>query len=244
MIDTHCHIDLYENPHQILKECEIENIITIAMTNLPSHFQIGFPHVKLYKNVRLALGMHPLFANKHEDEFPFFVKNIDKTSYIGEIGLDFSNEGILHKDVQITTFKKILGSLKNKKKILSIHSRKAEKEILNLLIEYNISNAIFHWYSGPLALIDKIIEAGFYFSINPSMIMSENGKKIISRIPLNRLLTESDGPFIKIEKKIIRPKNVNLVINYLAYIYNIPELEIENIIKNNFKNMIAYLKMD
>lgn len=242
MIDTHCHIDQYQNPHQIISECESQNIITIGVTNLPSHFQIGFPHVEFCKKVRLALGMHPLYAHIHEKEFPLFLNNIDRTSYIGEIGLDFSREGISTKEIQIKTFNKILKSIEGKKKILSIHSRRAEKEVLDLLINYKISNAIFHWYTGSQSLINRIVESGYYFSINPSMIESENGKKNISKIPLNYILTESDGPFIKVNNKQIKPHNVSLVIDYLSKERNLTKVEIENVIFNNFKKLISSIK--
>lgn len=242
MIDTHCHIDQYQNPHQIISDCESQNIITIGVTNLPSHFQIGLPHIKFCKKVRLALGMHPLYAEMHEKEFSLFLKNIEKTSYIGEIGLDFSREGIETKEIQINTFTQILKNVQGKKKILTIHSRKAEKEVLELLVKYKIPNAIFHWYSGPLSLINKVIESGYYFSINPSMINSENGRKIISKIPLERILTESDGPFIKINKEIIKPENVILVIEYLSKERKLTITEVEKSIYGNFKRIINNIK--
>ena len=61
---------------------------------------------------------------------------------------------------------------------MSVHSRKAEKEVFELLQEYEIKNVIFHWYSGPLNLIDKIIDAGYYFSINEAMTVSISGRKL------------------------------------------------------------------
>ncbi len=242
IIDTHCHLDLYERPELIVKECEEQNILTIGVTNLPSHFQVGLPHVKLCKRVRLALGMHPLYAIKHKDEFSLFLNNINKTSYIGEVGLDFSREGITTKEIQIRTFTKILENIQGKKKILSIHSRRAEKEVLELLINYKIPNAIFHWYTGSQSLIKRIVESGYYFSINPSMIESESGKKNISKIPLNHILTESDGPFIKVNNKQIKPHNVSLVIDYLSKERNLTKVEIENVIFNNFKKLISSIK--
>lgn len=241
-IDTHCHIDQYQNPHQIIYECEEQNIVTIAVTNLPSHFQIGLPHTKLCKKVRLALGMHPLYASNHKEEFSLFLNNINKTSYIGEVGLDFSREGITTKEIQIKTFTKILENIQGKKKILSIHSRRAEKEVLELLINYKIPNAIFHWYIGSQSLINRIVESGYYFSINPSMIESENGKKNISKIPLNHILTESDGPFIKVNNKEIKPWNVSLVIDYLSKERNLTSKEVENIIYNNYKSLLSTIR--
>lgn len=242
IIDTHCHLDLYDRPELIVQECEIQNIITIGVTNLPSHFQMGLPHVKHFKYVRLALGMHPLYANMHVKEFSLFLKNIDRTSYIGEIGLDFSRKGIDTREIQINTFTEILKNVQGKKKILTIHSRRAEKEVLELLIKYKISNAIFHWYTGSQSLINSIVESGYYFSLNPSMITSENGRKIISKIPLERILTESDGPFIKINKEIIKPENVILVIDYLSKERNLTSKEVENIVYNNYKLLLSKIR--
>jgi len=241
MIDTHCHIDMYNDPLQLANECEQLGIITIGMTNLPSHFELGFNHLLKFKRVRLALGMHPLHAESHKKELPRFIRNISKTSYIGEIGLDFSKEGIATKNIQLDTFNKILYELKGHRKILSIHSRKAEKEVLRLLIENGVKSAIFHWYSGPLTLIDEIVKAGFYFSINTAMIKSKSGQEIIKRIPINYLLTESDGPFIENEGIPIRPKNLSIVYEYLSKNKFAGNHDIEKIVHENFKRMISSL---
>lgn len=242
MIDAHCHIDLYENPQSVLQNCNNEGITVLSMTNLPSHFEMGLPFFLNSKKIRLALGMHPLFAQYHEAEFSKFESNFSNTSYIGEVGLDFSREGFSTKEIQLKTFIRILNLVSGKKKILSIHSRRAEKEVLNLLLEHKVTNAIFHWYSGPLNLIDQIVEAGHYFSINPAMVKSESGKKIIERIPLERLLTETDGPFIEERGKTIMPGRVESVIQYLSTTRNEQASIINERINSNFKNLIQILR--
>lgn len=242
IIDTHCHIDLYDKPELLLTECEREGIIVFAMTNLPSHFEIGQPFFRKTKNIRLSLGLHPLYAEKHISEYPIFLRNLDKTSYIGEVGLDFSKEGINTKELQINTFIKVLEVTSNKKKILSIHSRKAEKEVLELLIKHNIENAIFHWYSGPTSLINKILGAGYFFSINPSMTTSANGQSIISKIPMNRILTESDGPFVRIEKRTIHPKDLGIIFNYISNSRNLTISQVENQIQSNLNELINRIR--
>lgn len=242
IIDTHCHIDLYKNPEKILSECESKGISVISMTNLPSHFERGFPFFQQTRKCRIALGLHPLYAQNHESEFNLFLKNIDKTSYIGEVGLDFSSEGINTKSIQIESFEMILQIVFNKKKILSIHSRKAEKEVLELLKRYRVKNAIFHWYSGSVKLIDSILESGYFFSINPKMILSKKGKDIISKIPLDRLLTESDGPFIQVNQKPINPWDIKEVLSYISETRKVSYFDIERQINVNFLNLIARIK--
>ncbi|WP_411810922.1 Qat anti-phage system TatD family nuclease QatD [Chryseobacterium scophthalmum] len=242
IIDTHCHIDLYPNPEKILQECVKANLTVISVTNLPSHFEMGYPHFKSQKRIRIALGMHPLFANLHEKEFKLFLKNISKTSYIGEIGLDFSKEGYSTKEIQIKTFTRILENIADQKKILSIHSRRAEKEVIELLDRYKIKSAIFHWYSGPLYLIDKITELGYYFSVNIAMTKSENGRKIIQKIPMNKILTETDGPFTKNNDVISKPIDVKNLHQYLSNVWAISSYEVEKVIERNFSNLVSNIR--
>lgn len=195
IIDTHCHYDMMESPEDYINKVENTGNIVIGMTNLPSHFDMGYEYIRKYKKVRLALGFHPQLADEHKDELSLFAKYLGRTSYVGEIGLDFSSEYISTRDIQISCLKHILEELQGKNKIISLHSRRAEKELFSLLLDYNIKNAIFHWYSGPLSLIPEIINQGYYFSINEAMTLSTSGKKIIEKIPKDRILTESDAPF-------------------------------------------------
>lgn len=245
IIDTHCHIDMYPNPIQVLYECEKRGVTVISMTSLPSHFELGYNHFIDKKKVRQALGFHPLIIKNYDiNEILKFEKLINKTSYIGEIGLDFSREGINTKDLQIQVFTKILSIIKNNtsRKILSLHSRGAEKEVLNHLIENKIKYAIFHWYSGNIGIINDILKSGYYFSINTSMIKSKKGIDIISRIPLDRILIESDGPYIDNKGKPIHPYELIDVYNYLAIKNNISTDETINIIKDNFFNLLRCIK--
>lgn len=227
IIDTHCHFDMMSQPEAYIRQKEQAGDIVIGMTNLPSHFEMGLPHVKRYKHIRLALGLHPLLASENKNELPLFDSLLDQTSYIGEIGLDFSKEGLSTKEDQISTLRKLLEKLEGRKKIISVHSRKAEKELFNLLCEYNINNVIFHWYSGPIDLIPSIIAKGNYFSVNEAMTVSKNGRNIIDRIPRDRILTESDAPYNN--KANINKALINLAMS-------------EDEISYNFDNLIAKIR--
>lgn len=242
MIDTHCHLDLYPDPLKLAKECEKKGILTIGMTNLPSHFEQGYRHLLGFKKVRLALGLHPLYAVAHEKELPLFHRYVDKTSYIGEIGLDFSQEGRATKEIQLTSFQTILNMIKGSKKLLSLHSRGAEKVVFQNLVKYECRSAIFHWYSGPIQLIDEISEAGFMFSINPAMIKSKNGQSVISKIPRSKILTESDGPFIKHGSRQVKPSDVLSVLEYLSKLWNFSATDVEKVINENFNKIISTIR--
>ena len=227
IIDTHCHFDMMPHPEAYISAKEKAGDIVIGMTNLPSHFRMGQPHLRSFKHVRLALGLHPLLASENKNELPLFNCLLDQTSYIGEIGLDFSKEGITTKNDQVFILRKLLEKLKGKKKIVSVHSRKAEREMVDLLREYEIENVIFHWYSGPIDLITPILDMGFYFSVNEAMCISKKGKAIIERIPRDRILTETDAPYN--ERNSIRK-----VLNYMNMS--------ENDVLQNFRQLLNRLK--
>ena len=222
MIDTHCHFDMMLKPEAYIRQKEQAGDIVIGMTNLPSHFKLGAPFIRDYKHIRLALGLHPLLATENIRETKLFREYIDQTSYIGEIGLDFSKSSNRNKNVQISVLKELLAALQGKNKIVSVHSRKAEKELLTLLCEYDIKNVVFHWYSGPTALIPEIISKGYYFSINEAMTLSKKGHSIIDVIPRNRILTESDAPYN--EKSDIIKAMANLQITEAEVFRNFSEL--------------------
>ena len=141
--------------------------------------------------------------------------------------MDFSKGGIATKNVQIEVLRDLLESLKGKKKIISVHSRKAANTLLDMLCEFNIENVIFHWYSGPVDLIPSIISRGYYLSINEVMTVSKNGRSIIENIPRTRILTESDAPFNS--KADIRKalKNIQMT---------------EDVIYDNFKSLLAHIQ--
>ena len=227
IIDTHCHYDMMESPENYINNVENTGDMVIGMTNLPSHFDIGFEHVRKYKKVRLALGFHPQLANEHKEELSLFAQYLSRTSYIGEIGLDFSSEFVSTKNIQVACLEYILKELQGKNKIVSVHSRCAEKVLFSLLLNYDIKNVIFHWYSGPLSLIPDIINRGYYFSINEAMTQSLSGRKIIDRIPIDRILTESDAPYN-------RKNNIKYALRNLG----IEERQIER----NFQKLIRIIR--
>ena len=151
--------------------------------------------------------------------------------------MDFSREGFSTKEIQIKSFEFVLDCIKTKNKILSLHSRRAEKKTLEMLNEKRIVNAIFHWYSGSLSTLRSIVNSGFYFSINSAMIQSENGKKIISEIPKELVLTETDFPFLS-------NNNISDVQFFLSKLWNVNEAESEKIFADKFNRLLKKIKPD
>jgi len=244
MIDAHCHIDLYPEPLQVARRSEQAGVVTLAMTNLPSHFALGRPHLHGFRKIRLALGLHPLHAPRHPAEYELFKQNLTLTSYVGEVGLDFSRDGAATKLQQLQSFAFVLEQVQvqDQKKLLSLHSRGAEPEVLAMLVSAGIRLAIFHWYTGPVATLKNISAHGYYFSVNPAMIRSEKGRQLIACMPPEKVLTETDGPFVQVGNRIAEPADVATVINYLAGQWRLSDAEAQVRIHSNFARLIASLK--
>lgn len=210
LVDFHCHLDLYPNHTSLINECESLSIKTLTVTNAPKVWVRNYALVKDCKHVRAALGLHPQLAHQREKELILFEKYISQTRYIGEVGLDGSQEFLHTMEVQQRVFRKILELCRQSgDKILTVHSRRATSGVLNLIQEVGFSNkgkVVLHWFTGSQSEAKTALDLGMYFSINYRMINSVSGKKLIKFLPVDRILTESDGPFINYRNSPTTPK--------------------------------------
>lgn len=241
MIDAHCHIDFYPDPVAVAREASSHGVLTIWVTNSPTAFERAIRQAIDLSNIRVALGLHPLEAHRAIGQLHRFGELCHTTSYIGEIGLDFSVHGHNSKNIQLQAFRFILKLLTGKPKFLTLHSRKAESAVIDLLDEYAICPAVFHWFSGSTAQLKRAINGGHFFSINPSMISSQKGKTLVEAIPLERVLTETDGPFSKASFRRAVPGDVELVEKHMGMVWGISREEVSSRIRSNFLRLIGPL---
>ena len=138
--------------------------------------------------------------------------------YIGEVGIDLKT-GKETKNMQISFFEELIykcNDLGNK--VISIHSRAAASEVISIIGEKFNGKIILHWYSGTKQNQERAINNGYYFSVNHAMLNSESGRKIISNIPDNRILIETDSPFISINGHTYRPSEIGKIVEGIGLI--------------------------
>lgn len=203
LIDTHFHLDCCKNHAQLYEQINREKQYTLCVTNTPQAFEKCINIYPETKYVKFALGYNPQVVAETKFNSFLFMKNLSKTRYIGEVGLDFSPNLVKYKEEQFKVFDFICKVATMNNKVLTVHSRKAEREVLEILKYNQVERAILHWYIGEEELVSKFIEQGCYFSVNNKMINSQKGMNIIRCIPKNRLLIESDMPFANKDKKEI-----------------------------------------
>ena len=126
-------------------------------------------------------------------------------------------------------------------KVLTVHSRGAAREVIAALIAAGASRAVLHWFSGTLGDVDSALGAGCWFSINPSMMRSQRGNKIVARIPRDRILVETDGPYVSVRGKAAEPKDIWSVIDYLARHWQMSRSATAALVENNLARLVRDL---
>src|SRR5438270_9304220 len=105
---------------------------------------------------------------------------------------------------------------------MSIHSRRASGAVLDFLEKYpEAGTPVLHWFSGSLRDLDRAIKLGCWFSVGPAMLSSDKGRTIAARMPCERVLTESDGPFAHLNETAIMPWQVMDAIRGLANVWRL-----------------------
>jgi len=239
--DTHFHLDLFNDDFKLVADrIENEKIFTIAVTNLPPLYTTLKNKLENnYKYIRPALGFHPELIGQYYQLVPKMWELLPESRYIGEVGLDYKTNADSKKK-QVSFFENLIDKCNSYGgKVLTVHSRRSATDIISIIGSRFNGVFILHWYSGNLKTLKKCIDSGAYFSINYSMVKTDSGKKIISQIPLNRILLESDGPFIKLNKQPFVP-NYNIhIVKKLSQILNLNYEELTLILYENFKSIIT-----
>lgn len=193
LFDTHFHLDLQKDCAEAIREIEENHVYTIAVTNLPDLFKRESKEI-FNKYIRLGLGFHPELVHQYKKQIPLMWDLLPSARYIGEVGLDYVDE--MYKDEQLCFFRELIERCRYENgKILTIHSRRAVKDVLDVIDKDYQFKAILHWFTGNKADLVRAIEAGVYFSINSAMMASKKFVEMLPSIPDDRLLLETDSPF-------------------------------------------------
>jgi TatD DNase family protein len=240
VIDFHCHLDLYPNPHVVRDECTRRNLDVLSVTTTPSAWHGTTALAANAKRIRTALGLHPQLAHERRNELTLFDTLISDAPYVGEIGLDGAPEFRKYWSDQVAVFEHILSKCGEAEgRIMSIHSRRASGAVLDYLEKSpEAGTPVLHWFSGSLRDLDRAINLGCWFSIGPAMLTNEKGRALAARMPCERVLTESDGPFAQLNGEALKPWDVERAIQELGVIWSLQPGEVEQKIDRNLNTLL------
>ena len=250
MIDSHCHLDhdpLFNNINEVLnrsKSVGLKKLLTICTSN--ESFENIKKILDLDEIIYGTYGIHP-----HETKNNKVTKNLIKENIkkhpkiigIGETGLDFYYNHS-HKDEQIKSFKEHIEASIEVDLPIIVHSRSAEHQTFEILNEYKNQKpkVLMHCFTGSYEFFKKMEKLNSYFSASGIITFSNSTdlQKTFSKIPNNKLLVETDSPFLApapMRGKKNEPSFIKYTIKRLAELKELDENEMINITSNNFENL-------
>ena len=248
--DSHCHLDysnLYDQLDDVIKRAENEKIkylLTIC-TTLKSFKKIELI-VEKYKNIYGTLGIHPHESKNYPNIDSNYISNLRKNNKkiigIGETGLDFFYN---HSDKKIQK-NLFIEHIKVASKLdlpIIVHSRNAEKETLDIIknAKKNCNlKVLIHCFTGSLDFAKKLIDLNCYISVSGIITFKNSADLLntVSKIPLDKLLVETDSPYLAPVPYRGKPNEPSYIVHTINKLSEIKKISKDEVIKNTTNNFV------
>uniref|UniRef100_A0A8D0HGE5 TatD DNase domain containing 3 n=1 Tax=Sphenodon punctatus TaxID=8508 RepID=A0A8D0HGE5_SPHPU len=252
MVDCHCHLaapEFERDIEDVVEETKKAKVLALVVVAEHSgQFERIMQLSERYPGfVFPCLGVHPVQGTPPEDRcsvtlkdlnsaLPFIEAHKDLLLAIGEVGLDFTPR-FASTDVQKEEQRQVLiRQIQLAKRLdlpLNVHSRSAGRPTINLLKEQGAERVLLHAFDGRPSVAMEGVKAGYFFSIPPSIIRSEQ-QKLVKQLPLECMCLETDSPALGPEKQVRNePKNILIAAEYIAKIKGIPVGEVMEVTTQN-----------
>ncbi|MDD2732648.1 MAG: TatD family hydrolase [Desulfuromonadaceae bacterium] len=243
LVDFHCHLDLYPDHKAAVLESDTAGVYTLAVTTTPRAWARNHEFAQATQHVRAALGLHPQLVAERAGEITLWEELLVETRYVGEVGLDAGPRFYKSFDLQKQIFERVLRCCAAAgDKVISVHSIRAAKVVLDLIEAHlppSQGKVVLHWFTGTKAEAQRAVDMGCYFSINAMMLENARHASMVTAIPFERLLTETDGPFTKVADRPSKPADVAFVVEALGRLLNLPQKITSEKIQTNLRCLLA-----
>ena len=196
LIDTHVHLNEIEAVQKTIesaKSAGVQQVVAVGMDLISNENTLAlareFPDVVLP-----AVGYHPWKIRTEEVEktLSFIDMNLSDCIALGEVGLDYKVK--VKKPLQKAVFSRLLRLAKTHEKPVLVHSRFSYERTHQMVVDAEIEKAVFHWFSGPIEILDRIFSDGYYVSATPALAYSKHHQSCMNHAPIERILIETDAP--------------------------------------------------
>jgi TatD DNase family protein len=242
-IDFHCHLDLYPNHADLIEACDRDGVATLAVTTTPKAWPRNQEMAARSTHVRVALGLHPQLVAERASELADFERYLPQARYVGEIGLDAGPRFYKSMPQQERVFTRVLELCAEQGgKILTVHSIRTVPTVLELVERHlpeERGKVVLHWFTGTAAQARRAVALGCYFSINREMLVKPDHRKLVQSLPSDRLLTETDGPFVLIGERQVVPADVRETVSQLSALREVPQASMAEQLLKNLRTLVT-----
>lgn len=241
-VDFHCHLDLYPDLKAAIAKAEAARIYTLTVTTTPKAWPRNHELTRGTRYVRAALGLHPQLVAERADELAVWEHYLPETRYIGEVGLDAGPRFYRSLDAQKQVFRTVLERCAEAGgKILTVHSVRSVPMVLDMIDRHLPGDrgvVVLHWFTGSKAEARRAAALGCYFSVNAEMTRSDRSGALVADLPMDRLLTETDGPFTQIDGRPTEPTDTRRAIDAIARVRNLSADAIDKAVRTNLQTLL------
>ena len=254
-IDAHSHLyadEFSEDLESVITEAKETGVCAaLVVTETKDDFSKVLTLAKSYEGFCLpCMGLHPVQGSPDgearsvrpddlEEALPLIEEYHEQLFAIGEVGLDFTPwycKGDKDKENQRQVLRKFVELSKKFDLPLNVHSRSAGRPTIGLLKDAGAEKVLLHAFDGKASVAMTGVEAGYFFSIPPSVVRSEHKQKLIEKIPLENILLETDSPALGPEKEGRNvPSNIRLSCEFVA---KIKKIDVETVAKVTWENTL------
>jgi len=252
-VDAHIHLSDEEYSKctdEIMADAKKANVAALVSNSMD--LRTSIESVKLAEKyqgmVYAALGIHPwsvqaLTDDELQQTLDYIMKQKGNKALvaIGEIGLDFKYEKVMDK--QLKVFDKMLHLAEELDLPVVVHSRGMTEKIIEMLPSYKVKKVLLHWFSNPISALPKAVENGYCITEGPVTVYSNGIRDVVRKVPLNNLMTETDGPvrYFKspFDGKRTTPAFIPLVIEAIAEVKRMDVDDVATQILSNFEGFFG-----
>jgi TatD DNase family protein len=244
VIDTHAHLcdPVFDADREAViaraKAAGVSKIISVAENMADARRNIALADI--YPEILPAAGLYPahLDVSRAEEMMNFIRINRNRLTAIGEVGLDFwVVKEDRDKEIQKEIFVGFIDLSLELDLPLNVHSRSAGRHAVAVLMERGAEKVQLHAFDGKYGAAMPAVEAGYFFSVPPSVARSQQKQKLVKQLPLSCLMVETDSPVLgPMPNERNEPERIVIAVEKIAELKNIhPQSVLEAVWENTRK---------
>ena len=227
LIDAHVHLNAVDSPHMALKNAQAAGVAALVAVGMD--LESNRRNLELARQhpgtVYPALGYHPWSIRLPEVDatLDYIQRHVLSCVAIGEIGLDYKVK--VKKALQQEIFAGMLQIAAANRRPVIVHTRFAHERAFRMVAEAGIERAVFHWFSGPLDVLERILRSGYHVSATPALAYSPPHRAAMIHAPLERILIETDAP-VEYQGRVSQPADLVDTLHELSRLKKMPPARI------------------